>query len=189
MIHSSVRRSLVLLLRRCTFALRFRRQTIEIDPTSWISWRSDIRVCGGGRIRIGKNCEIHAYAMLLTYGGDILIGDNCSVNSFSIVYGHGGVRIGNGVRIAAHSVIIPANHNVSADGRSFHESGVTGRGIVIEDNVWIGAGAAVLDGVSIGRNSIVGAGGVVVESVRENTTVGGVPARQITARATIRDSK
>lgn len=168
--------------RRCGFAIRFFGRPVDVDPSSWVSRRSDIRSCGGGRITIGKKCEIHPYAMILTYGGDIYIGDNCSLNPFAIVYGHGGVRIGNGVRIAAHTVIIPANHNVSAEGKAFFESGVTAHGIDIGDNAWLGSGVAILDGVRIGRNSIVGAGSVVTTSIPDDTTVAGVPARPISRR-------
>jgi acetyltransferase-like isoleucine patch superfamily enzyme len=161
------------------YAIRFVGRPVDVDPSSWISRRSDIRSCGGGRITIGRNCEIHPYAMILTYGGDIHIGDNCSMNPFAIVYGHGGVRIGNGVRIAAHCVIIPANHNVSAEGKALFESGVTARGIEIGDNAWLGAGVAILDGVRIGRNAVIGAGSVVTKSVPDDTTVAGAPARPI----------
>jgi acetyltransferase-like isoleucine patch superfamily enzyme len=176
------RRRTVIFLRWCRLSARFLGRPIEIDPSSWVSPRSDIRNCGGGRIRIGKNCEIHPYSMILTYGGEIHIGDNCSLNPFAIVYGAGGVRLGNGVRIAAHTVIIPSSHILSPDGTPFFQSGITARGIEIADNVWLGAGVVVLDGVRIGRNSIVGAGSVVTKSIPDNTTVGGVPAREISRR-------
>lgn len=180
--HSSWRRRALIVLRWCRLEIRFCGRPIDIDPSSWVSLRSDIRNCGGGRIRVGKNCEIHPYSMILTYGGDIYIGDNCSLNPFAIIYGYGGVRLGNGVRIAAHTVIIPAMHRVSAEGKRFFESGVTGRGIDIGDNVWLGAGVVILDGVRIGCNSIVGAGSVVTKSIPDNTTVVGVPARAISQK-------
>ena len=120
--------------------------------------------------------------MLMTYGGDIQIGDNCSVNPYSIIYGHGGVRIGNGVRIAAHSVIVPANHNEGSPDRPLYRAGVSTKGIDIEDNVWLGAGSCVLDGVRLGANAIIAAGSVVTKSVPDNTTVAGVPAREIKRR-------
>jgi acetyltransferase-like isoleucine patch superfamily enzyme len=167
------------LARRLTLALRFRGRAVRIDPTCWVAARSVIRIWGGGTIRIGKHCEIHPFSMILTYGGDIEIGDDCSLNPFAIIYGHAGVRLGNGVRIAAHSVIIPANHKPPSDGLPLHLSGLTGKGIVIDDNVWLGIGCSVLDGVHISRNVIVGAGSVVTRSVPANTTVAGVPARVI----------
>ena len=120
--------------------------------------------------------------MILTYGGNIQIGDDCSVNPFAIVYGHGGVRIANGVRIAAHTVIIPANHNVPTDGTPLRKAGTSAKGIEIGANVWLGSGARILDGVRIGMNAIVGAGSVVTRSVPEGATVAGVPARVIRQR-------
>jgi acetyltransferase-like isoleucine patch superfamily enzyme len=170
------------LTRRATLAIRFRDSSVTIDPTSWIAPRSVIKVCGGGTIRIGRNCEIHPYSMILTYGGAIEVGDNCSLNPFAIIYGHGGVRIGNSVRIAAHTVIVPANHNPRSDGVPLHLAGATGKGITIDDNVWLGTGCRILDGVHLARNVIVGAGSVVTRSVPENTTVVGVPARVVRVR-------
>ena len=120
--------------------------------------------------------------MLLTYGGNIRIGNHCSVNPFTIVYGHGGVELGDGVRIAAHTVIVPGNHNKSVDGRPVYLSGVTARGIRIGDNVWIGAGARILDGVEIGRDVVIGAGSVVTKSIPAGETVAGVPARPLGRR-------
>jgi acetyltransferase-like isoleucine patch superfamily enzyme len=119
--------------------------------------------------------------MILTYGGNIAIGHNCSANPFAIIYGHGGVKIGNGVRIAAHSVIIPANHNASDERTPLYQSGISAKGIAIGDDVWIGCGARILDGVCIDSNAVVGAGSVVTRSVPAYATVAGVPARIIGA--------
>ena len=115
----------------------------------------------------------------MTYGGDIIIGDYCSLNPFAIVHGHGGVRIGNGVRIAAHMVSIPANHNVVTDGEPLHLSGVSAKGIDIVNNVRLRIGSRILDGATIGRNTVVAAGGVVTKAVADNETVAGLPARVI----------
>jgi len=167
------------LYRKWQYFFRYFGQTVQIDPSTYVSRRSVIRVTDGGSISVGKNCEIHDFAMIMTYGGNIVIGDNCSLNPFAIVYGHGGVRIGNAVRIAAHTVIIPANHNVGLDGQPLHLSGVSTKGIDIADSVWLGSGSRILDGVHIGRNAVVAAGGVVTKSVPDNVTVAGVPARII----------
>jgi acetyltransferase-like isoleucine patch superfamily enzyme len=164
------------------FWLRFRGRAVKIDASSRVSWRSVISTCGGGSISIGKNCEIHPFAMIMTYGGDIVIGDDCSVNPFAIVYGHGGVRIGDRVRIAAHAVIIPANHNAPAAGTPLNKSGLSTRGIIIGDDVWIGSGARILDGVRIDSNAVIGAGSVVTRPVPAHVTVAGVPARVIRER-------
>lgn len=172
----------VAFFRRLSNALRFFGRAVEADPSAWVSLRSVIRVNCGGSITIGKKCEIHPFSMLLTHGGRIHLGDNCSVNPFTIIYGSGGVHIGNNVRIAAHVIIVPENHNPGTDAVPLHRSGKTCKGIRIEDNVWIGAGVKILDGVSIGRNSVIGAGSVVSRSVQANATAVGVPARIVSTR-------
>jgi acetyltransferase-like isoleucine patch superfamily enzyme len=174
--------SLRQLWRRLRYAVAFAGQSVTIDSSTQISRRSVIRVKDGGSIRIGRNCAIHDFAMIMTYGGDITIGDDCSLNPFAIVYGHGGVRIGTGVRIAAHTVIIPANHNLGDDRVPMRLAGIAARGIAIGDHVWLGAGCRILDGVHIGTNAVVGAGSVVTRSVADHTTVAGVPARPIGQR-------
>jgi acetyltransferase-like isoleucine patch superfamily enzyme len=167
--------------RRIFMAIRFAGRSIDVHPTAWVSLRSVMSVNSGGSIAIGKGCDIHAFAMLITYGGPIRLGDNCSVNPFTIIYGNGGAYIGNNVRIAAHVMIIPSNHKPGTDATPLHLSGMTHKGIWIEDNVWIGAGAKILDGVSIGRNAVIGAGSVVTRSIPANATAAGVPARVLKA--------
>jgi len=63
-----------------------------------------------GNIELGNGTILHNYSMLLAHGGFIRLGKNCTVNPYSILYGHGGLEIGDYVHIAAHTVIIPANH-------------------------------------------------------------------------------
>jgi acetyltransferase-like isoleucine patch superfamily enzyme len=169
----------VRMLARCAwYRLRFAGRNVRVHPSARVAWRSVLRTNGGGSITIGARCEIHDFAMLLTYGGDISLGDDCSVNPFSIIYGHGGTRIGRGVRIAAHAVIIPANH-VRADGGSGVLSGIEARGITIDDDVWIACGCRILDGVRIGRQATIGAGSVVSRSIPEKVVAVGAPARPI----------
>lgn len=136
----------------------------------------------GGSISVGSGTEILDHAMLLTYGGAIDIGKNCSINPFTIIYGHGGTKIGNDVLIAAHTVIIPSNHNFLSLDIPIRLQGNTSKGIIIEDNVWIGAGCKILDGVTIGRGSVIAAGAVVNKNVEPFSVVGGVPAKLIKKR-------
>ena len=164
--------------RRVVYALRFAGLNVRVDPTTWVARKAILRCTGGGEVRIGKYCEIHDFAMLDAFGGSVYLGDYCSLNPFAILYGHGGTRVGNGVRIAAHAVVIPANHNFGTTA-PLHEAGVTAKGITIEDEVWLGAGVRILDGVTIGHHSVVGAGAVVTRSIPSSCTAVGVPARAI----------
>jgi acetyltransferase-like isoleucine patch superfamily enzyme len=164
-------------IRKLQYKIQYFRSSISIDPSSYVSRKAVIRSVGGGKIVIGKNCEIHDFSMIMTYGGDIIIGDNTSVNPFTIIYGHGGTIIGSGVRLAAHSTIIPANHIFGDDETPLYKRGVTGKGIVINDYVWIASGCRILDGVTIGKHAVVGAGSVVNKSIPDFGIAVGVPAK------------
>jgi len=155
---------------------------IDLGFNSSVRPRALLKIVNGGRIRIGNNCTIHDYAMLLTYGGIISIGDRTTVNPFCILYGHGGLKIGNGVRIAAHTTIVPFNHNYGDRDRFIYQQGETALGITINDDVWIGSGVRILDGVTIGKGAVIGAGSVVTRDVPEYAVVAGVPARTIKYR-------
>lgn len=176
---------LVRAARRLGMLVRFAGRPVRVHPTTWVSMRSVVRVNCGGSITIGSNCDIHPFAMLLTHGGDIRIGNDCSVNPFTIIYGCGGVVIGNGVRIAAHIIIIPESHNRGSDQVPLHRAGTTRKGIRIEDNVWIGAGVKILDGVTIGRNCVIGAGTVVNRSLPPGVTAVGAPVRIVGGTSTV----
>jgi acetyltransferase-like isoleucine patch superfamily enzyme len=136
----------------------------------------------GGEISIGRRCLVLPGAMLLPYGGFIRIGDDCSVNPYCVLYGQGGLTIGKGVRIAAHTVIIPSNHIIDEPKTPIYQLGLTKEGITIEDHVWIGTGVRILDGVTIGINSVIAAGAVVTKDIPANVIAGGVPARVIRNR-------
>jgi len=168
--------------------IRFFNQRIAFDSSSFISHRAILKitasdkVSAAGSISIGKNCYIAAYSMILTYRGKIEIGDDCSINPFTILYGHGGLKIGNGVRIATHCVIIPSNHNFDRTDIPIFDQGEENKGIKINDDVWIGANSTILDGVEIGTGCVIGAGSVVTRSIPDFSIAVGVPAKVIRKR-------
>jgi acetyltransferase-like isoleucine patch superfamily enzyme len=135
-----------------------------------------------GEIVIGARCAIMPGAILASCGGRIEIGDDVSINPYCVLYGHGGLTIGAGARIAAHTVIIPANHVFSDPDRPLRDQGYTARGVRIGADVWIGAGARILDGVTVGDRAVIGAGSVVTRDVAPGQVVGGVPARPLHQR-------
>lgn len=135
-------------------------------------------------ITIGDNTIIHFGAYIDTGpGGSIHLGTNNSINPHCVIYGHGGLTTGRYVRIAAHTVIIPANHIFRNPNKPITKQGLTKEGIKINDDVWIGSGCRILDGVNIGHGSVVGAGAVVTKSVPPMAVVAGVPASIIKMRS------
>lgn len=138
-----------------------------------------------GRVTIGRRCWIKQGSIIASYGGTVDIGDDVSLNPGVIVYGHGGVSIGSSTRIAAYSVIIPANHRFDQVGKRIIEQGLTCQGIRIGQDVWIGCHVVVLDGVTIGDGAIIAAGAVVTRDVADYEIVGGVPAKTLGRRPSL----
>jgi len=164
------------------FFLRLNRN-IKIPDNTFVHYKSSLETNVGGKIVVGNNCEILQGVIMMTYGGSITVGDRCSINPYTIIYGMGqGTVIGNDVLIAGHCMIVPGNHNFSNTNKPINQQGFSSKGIIIEQNVWIGAGSKILDGVRIGEGSIVAAGSVVNKDVPNYTIVGGVPAKIIKNR-------
>lgn len=136
----------------------------------------------GGKIVVGKNSGFGPYTYVNTWGGDIILGDHTTVDSFGVIYGHGGLRIGDNVLIATQVAIIPANHGFDDPKIPIRQQAITCKGITIQDDVWIGAGAKILDGVTIEKGSVIGAGSVVTHDIPPYSVAVGVPAKVIRKR-------
>lgn len=136
-------------------------------------------------IEIGENtcvmhhAELHVYNFRNLPQAGIRIGRDGLIGEFNVIRGQGGVTIGDRVYTSPLVQILAVEHVYDDPTRPFIEQGIRARGIVIEDDVWIGAGAVITDGVTIGRGAVVGAGAVVTRDVPAHTLVGGVPARII----------
>ncbi|MUG96740.1 acyltransferase [Scytonema sp. UIC 10036] len=133
-------------------------------------------------IHIGDRSTVRNFAILKSMQGQIKIGRDCSVNPYSALFGCGDLIIGDLVRIATHVVINPANHLFDDINIPIDYQPLTNKGVIIEDDVWIGAGAIVLEGCTIGKGSVIGAGTVVTKSVEPYSVVVGVPGRIIRKR-------
>lgn len=111
------------------------------------------------------------------YGKNIHIGEHVYMNTGCTIVDNGGVRMGNYVMIGPNVQIYTAAHPLQAKPRN---AGLeVAKSIVIENNVWIGGGAILLPGVTIGRNAVVGAGAVVTRGVPADAVVAGNPAKVI----------
>lgn len=109
------------------------------------------------------------------YGRNLQIGKNVFINSGCCFQDQGGVTLGDHVLVGHQVVFATLDHDLDPARRA----GMTPAPIVVKDNVWIGAHATILAGVTIGENAVVAAGAVVTRDVPANTVVGGVPAKVI----------
>ncbi len=143
-----------------------------------------LHACPAG-IDIGAGTIVMYGAVLHVYNfrdlphAGIRIGRDSLIGEYTVVRGQGGVVIGDRVYTSPFCQILAVNHVFDDPRRPFIEQGITAQGIVIEDDVWVGAGAIITDGVRIGRGSVVAAGAVVTRDVPPHTVVAGVPARPV----------
>jgi acetyltransferase-like isoleucine patch superfamily enzyme len=163
--------------------LRFASQ-IRLKHGAYIDQGAYLHACPAG-ITIGESSIVMHGAVLHVYNfrglprAGITIGRDCLVGRYSVIRGQGGVSIGDRVYTSPFTQIIAVNHVFDDPNRPFVDQGITAEGIVIEDDVWLGAGAVITDGVRVGKGSVVAAGAVVTQDVPPYTVVGGVPAREI----------
>lgn len=132
------------------------------------------------RIKIGSNCHVDEFSVIQAGKDGIEIGSNVGINPGTIIYGN--VKIGNDCMIAPNTSLIGGNHNFTRIDIPMKKQGGNIKGIIIEDDVWLGVNSCILDGVIIKRGTIVGAGAVVTKNTEEYSIVGGVPARKIKSR-------
>lgn len=123
---------------------------------------------------LGESCWIEP-PLRVAYGTHIHIGNHFYANFNLTVVDDATVTIGDNVMIAPNVTLATAGHPIDPDIR------ITGQQfslpIVIEDNVWLGTGVIVNPGVTIGRNSVIGAGSVVTKSIPPDVVAAGVPCR------------
>jgi acetyltransferase-like isoleucine patch superfamily enzyme len=139
---------------------------------------------GDGQVSLGDRVFIHQDSVIeVGMGGSVAIGPNthiqprCQISAYK-----GSVNIGSNVQIAPNCAFYPYSHGIAA-GQSIQSQPLTTKGgIVIEDDVWLGFGVIVLDGVRIGSGAVIGAGAVVTHDVPTNAIAAGVPARVLGSR-------
>jgi len=138
----------------------------DIHPEARISTLADIKdSVRGSRILVGAHSTIDAFVKIKPVGGsgDILIGAHTYINSGCVLYSGNGITIGNNVAIAANCTLAPVNHAYREKSKLISEQGFlpSKGGLIIEDDVWIGANCVILDGSILRRGVVVAAGTVV----------------------------
>lgn len=147
-----------------------------------------------GGISIGDNTFVMHRSMLHVFNfrdvphAKISIGQNCFIGEMTVIRGQGGVEIGNKVYTGPMVQILAVNHVFRDPDTPIADQGITAKGIVIEDDVWLAAGAIVLDGVRIGKGAVIGAGAVVSHDIPPYSIAVGSPAKSIKNRKDMVDS-
>jgi len=129
------------------------------------------------QFRLGDYSVIESFATINNAVGDVRIGDYTRVGLHNTIIGP--VTIGNHVNLAQGITVTALNHNFEDSNKRIDEQGVSTNPVTIEDDIWIGANAVILPGVTIGHHSVVAAGAVVTKDVPPHSLVAGVPAKII----------
>ncbi|MBN2147184.1 MAG: acyltransferase, partial [Anaerolineales bacterium] len=157
-------------------------QSCIIEDYVFIDALSQKGVVLGNNVTIAKYSTIQCTGVIQELGVGVDIEDNSAVGAYSFLGGQGGIRIGKNVIMGPKVNIFSENHCFDQLDIPIRLQPTERRGVVIEDNCWIGANSTIVDGVTIHGGSVVAAGSVVSKDVPPNSIVGGVPARVIKER-------
>jgi len=158
-----------------------------ISPTSKISSLCDLETSvKGSKLSIGENCMVDAFVKMKFSGGtgDIIIGDNCYINSGTVIYSGHGVVMGNWVLIAANCTLSASNHEFGSKDKTVYDQRFKASrgGIIIEDDVWIGANTVISDGAVLRKGAIIAACSFVNKEVESYGIYAGNPLKKIGER-------
>ncbi len=130
-------------------------------------------------IVLSNNVEIYDHSVLQSLGGGITIGRNVIIGEYSTFQAQASITIEDDVLLASKVQIITNSHIYDDIQTPIKYQSNISKPVLIKRGAWIGTNTTILSGVTIGRNSVVGAGAVVVKDVPDFTIVGGVPAQII----------
>lgn len=148
-------------------------------------------IYGRKKAKIG-NSNIHP-TVIIREGANVSIGDNCLINHNNLLQAgksnYGTITIGNYVHTGVNVMFMAFNHGFYTTDLPTKEQDYFDAPIIVEDDVWIGAGSIILSGVTIGKGAIIAAGAVVNNDVPPYAIVGGVPSKVLKYREPAMNSK
>ncbi|HLH66605.1 MAG TPA: acyltransferase [Solirubrobacteraceae bacterium] len=171
----------VLLARWLWLKLRFRGR-LQTDGLCFVCARvrfeigREARVTLGRWSWLGRGCKVRVHEGELTIGAKTVFGEECTISVYQRI------EVGRECLIADRAMMIDFDHWMEQVERPIREQGIRKQDVSIKNNVWIGYGACVLRGVTVGDNAVIGTNAVVTRDVPDNAIVGGVPARLIKMR-------
>jgi acetyltransferase-like isoleucine patch superfamily enzyme len=170
-----------LIARWAILKLRYRRR-LQTDGLCFICPHVQIEIGRNATLRIGRwawighGCKVRVHEGTVEIGAKTVIGQECTISAFQHV------SIGRECILADRVMLIDFDHGVTEVERPIRLQGIYKRDVRVGHNVWIGYGACVLRGITVGDNSVVGTSALLTHDVPANAVVGGVPARLIRMR-------
>jgi acetyltransferase-like isoleucine patch superfamily enzyme len=155
---------------------------LHTDGFAFIAPDVTLEIASGGRVELGRwswlgqGCKIRCHEGVVSIGAKTVLGQECTISA----YQH--VTIGRECVIADRVMLIDFDHGMVEVERPIRLQGIYKRDVHVGNNVWIGYGACILRGVTVGDNAVIGTNAVVTHDVPANAIVGGVPARVIRMR-------
>jgi acetyltransferase-like isoleucine patch superfamily enzyme len=170
-----------LILRLGAWKLRLGRR-LRLDGLAFVGPRCSLEVGERATLELGRwswvghGCKIRVHEGNVSIGAKTVLGQECTISA----YQH--VSIGRECVIADRVMLIDFDHGMVEVERPVRLQGIYKRDVRVGHNVWIGYGACILRGVTVGDNAVIGTNAVVTSDVPANAVVGGVPARVLRMR-------
>jgi acetyltransferase-like isoleucine patch superfamily enzyme len=157
-------------------------RTVTIGDYVEINALSKNGVTIGSNVTILKNTIIECTGVIKEIGEGLTIGNNVGISQNCFIQVRGYVEIGSNVMFGPYVSIFSENHGYHDTNTPMIEQKTARIGVKLNDDIWIGSGAKILDGVILGKGCIVAAGAVVTKSFPEYSIIGGVPAKLLSTR-------
>lgn len=142
----------------------------------------NVRIMNNVYINVNNYSQFTVSEKYPKHVSKIEIGENTVIGAFSVLLGYGHIRMGKNVQLGPRVSVMAYNHIFSDRNKLIFDQGVTKEQVIVEDDVWIGAGSIILPGVIIGKGSVIGAGSVVTKSIPPYSITVGNPAKVIKER-------
>jgi acetyltransferase-like isoleucine patch superfamily enzyme len=171
----------ILLARYVWLKLRYGRR-LQTDGICFICPRVEFEIGRHATLRIGRWAWVGHATKIRVHEGEVSIGAKTVIGQECTISAYQHVSIGRECIVADRVMMIDFDHGVTEVDRPIRLQGIYKRDVRVGHNVWIGYGACILRGVTVGENSVIGTSSVVTKEVPANAVVGGVPARLIRMR-------
>jgi acetyltransferase-like isoleucine patch superfamily enzyme len=154
----------------------------QTDGLVFLGRRLELQIGKQGAIKFGRFVWVGDGSKIRCHEGEVEIGAKTVMGQECTISAYQRVRIGRECVIADRAMFIDFDHGVVEVERPIRLQGIYKRDVVVGSNVWIGYGACILRGVSVGDNSVIGSNCVITKDVPANAVVAGIPARVIRMR-------